>query len=202
MGTYAEVVRALQPVIVPVFSALATGLETAQKEHAKRKFRRSDDPHYYLHTVRRIAVEDLTARGLQAMNEEADRPLLPLSSILVFYKGIALRVLRPEVHPGGDVIIPVPGRSLARQAFWRQDAGSALPGLQTDNILLLWTDTDGVLDEPMTLVRPRGGDHHRSSLRLHWRGKLAREMANLRAADLDELRPDVEYRQMGGEEVG
>ncbi|MEU8061745.1 hypothetical protein [Microbispora bryophytorum] len=202
MGTYAEVVRTLQPIIVPVFSAVGIGLEAAQEEHATRKFRRSDDPHYYLHTVRRVAVDRLTGQGLQAMNEEADRPLLPLSSILVFYKGIALRVLRPEVHPSGETVIPVPGRSHARQAFWRQDAGSALPGMETDNILLLWTDSDGVLDEPMTLVRPLGGDHRRNSLRLHWKGKLAREMANLRAADLDELRPDVEYRHMGSEEVG
>jgi hypothetical protein len=53
------------------------------------------------------------------------------------------------------------------------------------------------LVDPMTLVRPTGGGHRRNSLSVDWVGRLSQSMASLRAADLDELEPDQQYRQLG-----
>lgn len=121
---------------------------------------------------------------------------------MIPYRGLAVKVLHTVKDEAGNFIIPIPGRSKDRQAFWSQAAGSALPGMQTDNMLLLWCDDMGELIDPMLLVRPLGGNHRRYSLRFEWAGKLSRDMARLRAADLDELRPAVEYRQLGDEEAG
>ncbi|MGP4048358.1 hypothetical protein [Streptomyces sp. 2A115] len=197
MATYAESVRQLQSVIPPVFSALETGLKAANEHHTNNELRRSDDPWHYAHTARRIALEQLRDAGLQAETDEG-RPLYAMSGLLLFYRSMAVRILRPsdDVRTGG-ITIPLPGRSKRRQAFWGQESESAIPGLETDNLLLLWKDDAGKLTDPMTLVRPLGGGHRRNSLRVDWVGKLSRSMARLRAADLDELEPDQQYRQLG-----
>ncbi|MEV6963425.1 hypothetical protein AB0M97_30600 [Streptomyces sp. NPDC051207] len=197
MATYAESVRQLQPVIPPIFSALEKGLKGANEHHTSNGLVRSDDPWHYAHTARRIALEELRSLGLQAETEDG-RPLYAMSGLLLFYKTMAVRILRPsdDARTGG-VTIPLPGRSKKRQAFWSQDPASAIPGLETDNLLLLWKDDAGKLVDPMTLVRPTGGGHRRNSLRVDWVGKLSRSMATLRAADLDELEPDQQYKQLG-----
>jgi hypothetical protein len=197
MATYAESVRQLQPVIPPIFSALEVGLEAANDHHTSNGLVRSDDPWHYAHTARRIALDQLREAGLQAETEQG-RPLYAMSGLLLFYRGMAVRILRPsdDARTGG-VTIPLPGRSKKRQAFWSQAAGSALPGLETDNLLLLWKDDAGKLVDPMTLVRPTGGGHRRNSLSVDWVGRLSQSMASLRAADLDELEPDQQYRQLG-----
>lgn len=202
MTTYQQAVRVLQPVIQPTYDAIQAGLEQATEDHAIKRFRRRDDPHYYLHTVRRVAVKQLQSQGLQAIDDTSSKPLLALSSILIPFKGLAVKVLHTRKDDAGHLIIPIPGRSRRGQAFWQQEASSALPGMVTDNMLLLWIDDMGDLVDPMLLVRPTGGDHRRYSLRFEWAGKLSRDMASLRAADLDELTPAYEYRQMGGGESG
>jgi hypothetical protein len=202
MTNFRDAVRVLQPVIEPTFEALQEGLKQATEDHATRQFRRADDPHYYLHTVRRVAAKQLQSAGLQAIDENSNKPLLAMSGILVPYRDLAVKVLHTRKTDAGNFVIPVPGRSKDRQAFWRQAAGSALPGLTTDNLLLLWCDDMGDLTDPMLLVRPLGGDHRRYSLRFEWAGKLSQSMARLRAADLDELRPAVEYQQMGDGAAG
>lgn len=168
MTTYQGAVRVLQPVIEPAYDALQAGLKQAAEDHVSKKFRRKDDPHYYLHTVRRVAVKQLQGKGLQAIADGSSKPLLPMSSILIPYRGLAVKVLHTVKDDAGNFIIPVPGRSKDRQAFWSQAAGSALPGMQTDNMLLLWCDDMGELTDPMLLVRPLGGNHRRYSLRFEW----------------------------------
>jgi hypothetical protein len=74
--------------------------------------------------------------------------------------------------------------------------------METDNLLLLWTGKAGILDEPLLLVRPLGGDHRRRSLKFQWAGRLERSMAAHRVEDLNELVPDVEYPTLGGEGAG
>jgi hypothetical protein len=202
MTTYRQAVRVLQPVIEPAYEALRDGLRQASTDHTEKAFVREHDPHYYLHTVRRVAVQKLQSKGLQAILENSNKSRLAMSSILIPYRGLAVKVLHTRKHEGGQLIIPVPGRSKERQKFWRQEAGSALPGMETDNMLLLWVDELGELEDPMLLVRPTGGDHRRYSLRFDWAGELSRDMARLRAADLDELTPAYEYQQMGGGEPG
>lgn len=197
MSTYREAVKAFQPVIDPLYAALQLGLNVAASDHTKKKIDRDDDPHYYLHTVRRIACRELAKHGLTPIVEQSDRPLMAMSSILLPFKGLAVKVLHTRQDTCGQAIIPIPGRSRQRQRFWHQVAGSALPGMETDNLLLLWLDDRGELVEPMRLVRPLGGNHRRDSLVLDWKGKLERKMAKFRAADLDELQPEVEYRQLG-----
>ncbi|MFF3977078.1 hypothetical protein [Streptomyces sp. NPDC001828] len=197
MATYAESVRQLQPAIPLIFSALDAGLTVANDHHTSNRLKRSDDPWHYAHVVRRITIDRLRDEGLQAETDEG-RPLYAMSGLLLFYRDMAVRILRPsDTGRGTGSSIPLPGRSRARKAFWSQQAGSAIPGLNTDNLLLLWQDDAGSLAEPMTLVRPLGGGHRRNSLRVDWVGKLSRSMASLRAADLDELEPDQQYKQLG-----
>jgi hypothetical protein len=202
MSTYSQAVKAFQPVIDPLYKAINAGLDEAARDHTSKGFKRKDDPHYYLHTVRRIVCAELRDLGLTAINENSDKPLLAMSSILIPFKNLAVKVLHTHLDKHGKVVLPIPGRSRDRQSFWRQEAGSALPGMQTDNLLLLWMDELGTLVEPMHLLRPVGGNHRRNSLRLEWKGKLERQMATFRAADLDELVPEVEYRQLGDGDAG
>lgn len=198
--TYAAVVRAIQPIIEPVFEALARGLRETTEEHARRGFKREDDPWYYLHSTRRAALEHLrSAGGLAATVEEGDRSMLPLSGLLVPYRNVVLRVLRPDLNRAGLPVIPVPGRSEAKQSFYRQEPITGFEG--ADHVLFIWSDTDGLLDDPAKLARPVGGDHRRDSLRLSWDGPLRRSMASLRAEDVDLLWPDHDYGQMGDGEA-
>jgi hypothetical protein len=73
MTTYQQAVRVLQPVIEPTYEALRDGLKQASTDHAERAFVRKHDPHYYLHTVRRVAVQKLQGKGLQAVLENSDK---------------------------------------------------------------------------------------------------------------------------------
>jgi hypothetical protein len=194
--SYQRAVRILQPVIVPVIDALQYGLDEAAVEHARRGFERGTDPWYFLHSARRSAFERLSALGLAQTVDDGDRSLLNLSGLLVHHGGLVVRVLRPDADgPVGGP--PPPPATGALQAFYRQQP---LPGLEgTDNLVLTWKDSDGVVDDPLTLARPVGGDSRRDSLRLSWDGPLSRDMARLRAPDLDELRPEHQWETLGGE---
>jgi hypothetical protein len=201
MVTYARALRTMQPIIDPLYEALVIGLRGAGEVHTTHGLARADDPWYYVHTARRLACEHLRSLGIQAENDETGRPLLAMSGIMIYYRDLAIRVLHTQPRAGTTdkpAEIPLPGHSIPRQHFWGQH--SALPGLQTDNHLLLWLDKDGVLVDRMTLIRPLSGDHRRSSLRLHWEGPVLRQMAQARAADLDELLPDVEYPLIDSQE--
>ncbi|MFC7660882.1 hypothetical protein ACFQ34_00645 [Pseudonocardia benzenivorans] len=196
MGTYQEVVRRLQPIIGPLHTSLQQGISYAETLHGPEGFDRKIDLHFWAHTARRRAADLLREAGL---NAEVEGQVSRLSAILVQYNNVWLRVLRPEIHKG-RVRVPVPGRSATRQAFYRQDPVlEDLEGPAADNILLLWQDEAGMLREPMTLVRPTGGDHLRRNLTLDWMGDMELRMASLRAADLDALQPRVMYRQIGSD---
>jgi hypothetical protein len=199
MGTYGEALSGLRNIIKPVYDAIATGLEASAQHHVSFNILRQDEPWHYLHTVRRVAVEKLRDAGLQA-TKEGNRFALPLSGILVVYGGYVVRVLHAEGGEAGEAArVPVPGRSKAKQSFWRQDP---FDGMKTENLLLLWQDKAGQLIEPMLLARPVGGDFRRHSLRLAWDGDVYRRMADMRAEDLNELEPKRKYLEMGDEEAG
>lgn len=187
MATYGRALRALHPIIEPLFHSLAEGLEESQRYHTEESYLRSDDPHFFLHMARRRACRVLGAQGLTARLVD-DSAALSMSGILVYYGGLAVRVLHTQRDSRDGVEVPVPGPSRPRQEFWNQVP--AIPGLDTDNVLLLWLDEDGALEDPMIMVRPLGGDHQRSSLRLEWRGKVRRDMARQRTEDLIDLEPD------------
>lgn len=196
MATYRETIRTLQPIIAPVFDALQTGLTEAANEHARRRIARQDDPHYYAHLARRVALEELRGQGLQALDEDTGRPLQPLSGLLIPYRGVAARILRLQRNRKGVVEFPIPGNSKKRQEFWRQEP--TLPGItETDNILILWEDDRGRLIDPLRIVRPLGGDNRRDSLIMNWHGLLSRQMATMRADDIDLLRPEAEFPDFG-----
>lgn len=198
--TYQRAVGELRPVIEPLFEALTQGIAYANDLHTSKPFRRRLDPWFYSHAVRRVACDVLRDHGLQAELDGSDSPLHPLSGILVFYRGMALKVLRPTVTSNGTALLPLPGRSARRQAFWRQE--QALPEMDTENLLLVWRDEDGSLVDPVALARPLGGDHRRANLKVHWEGSLSRSMAELREEDLDGLQPYRYYPQLGDEETG
>jgi len=195
MNTYPATVVAVQPVIEPLYLALQHGLKVAAEIHGQHRWRRRHDKQYYSHTVRRRAVEDLRDGGFVV--DEDDHGNVPaMSGITVRHGGVALRMYRAPVTRKGVVEVPLPRRSLKLQAFYRQEAGSVLPGMETNNVLGLWQDDEGVLIDPIILVRPLGGDHRKENLRLDWKGPLRREMANYRAVDLTALEPDVQYPRL------
>lgn len=195
MATYQATLRAIQPIIEPLFDALHRGLDHANELHERSGYRRDRDGHYWAHAVRRFMADQMSDLGLLAESETSDRPALPLSSLYLRHGGVELRIFRGDVLPSGELQVPIPGKSPGRQAFWRQEP--MLEGMQTDNILVIWSDDAGQLREPLVLARPVGGDHRRESLRLQWRGPLERRMGEMRAADLDELRPTWEMPELG-----
>ncbi len=196
MGSYPEILRRIQPIMKPLFDALQSGIRLANETHGPGRFVRRHDAHYWAHTVRREACDKLKTAGLQA---DLDSQVMHLSAILVQFDGVWLRVLRPEIRRDKP-LVPLPGRSKARQAFYRQDPVlDDLEGVASDNMLVIWQDTAGRLEEPLRLVRPLGGDHQRCNLRLHWEGELRSNMADLRAADLDALQPIAIYEQIGND---
>lgn len=193
--SYQRAVGLLQPVIVPVFDALQYGLDEAAAEHVRRGFRRETDPWYFLHSARRSAFERLAATGLAETVEDGDRSLLNLSGLLVRYRQLAVRVLRPELDHAGHPLVPV-ASTTAMQQFYGQ---RPLPGMEdTANLLLIWSDVDGVVTDPGKLAHPIGGDSRRDNLHLAWEGPLSRGMADLRAKDLDELQPERDYGMLSG----
>jgi hypothetical protein len=193
MASYSQAVRGLQPIIDPVFAAIQYGLDVTNEDHARRDLSRRDEPWFYLHSVRRVACQRLREQGLQA-TEEDGRFRYPMSALIVLYNGFVVRIRHSDAGPDQQPEIPGPGRSRSGQRFWRQ---APFDGMKTDNLLLIWRDNHGTLVDPMTLVRPLGGNHRKESLQVNWSGRLSRNMTDLRADDLDELVPDVEYRALG-----
>jgi hypothetical protein len=193
MASYGHALSALHPTFATIFRSLDDGLEEAQRYHTDRLYKRSDDPHLYLHLARRRACAVLEEAGLSAKLVD-DTAALNLSGIQIHHKGFVVRVLHAQRGSAGEVEIPVPGPSKPRQEFWRQ--APAIPGMETDNLLLLWLDDGGELEDPMILIRPLGGDSSRANLQLEWRGKIFRDMARLRADDLVDLEPDWQAERL------
>jgi hypothetical protein len=189
VATYQQTLRRLQPIVPVVFDALQAGLAVSVEDHVRKKIRRKADPHYFSHVARRITCEELRSVGLLVTDPEHERSALPMSSIQIDHAGARLWVLRAS---NGEIPLPLSPR---KQAFYRQE-----PTLEGwDNLLLLWDDDDGVLKDPMHLVRPLGCDGVRRNLRLDWEGPLSRHMATLRAEDLDQLQPEQDWRTLGGD---
>lgn len=200
MTTYRLTITAIQPVIEPTFSALEEGLKTAIKIHGDYKWLRREDKQYFSHTVRRHAVEDLRAGGYTVDEDEHGRVPL-MSSITVRHGGVALRLYRATLTRKGVIEVPLPRDSRKLQSFYRQEFGSVISGLETNNVVALWHDEEGVLVDPIALVRPLGGDHRRSNLKLHWKGPLKRDMARYRTDDLKGLAPEIQYEYLDGEDA-
>jgi hypothetical protein len=193
MVSYGQAVRTLQSIIDPVFDGIQHGLKVANDEHARLGLKRGDEPWFYLYFVRRLACQRLREQGLQA-TEDDGRFRYPMSALVVPFKEYIVRIYHSDASPDQKPEIPVPGHSRTRQEFWRQEP---FDGMRTHNLLLIWRDDQGTLVDPMTLIRPLGGDHRRETLRVHWTGRLSRNMTDLRAEDLNELVPDSENLALG-----
>lgn len=186
MATYQVALRRLQPVVPIVFAAFQAGLNASTEEHDRRGLQRRGDQHYFSHTARRVICERLRAYQLLVTDPANERSALPMSGIQIQYGEALLWVLR-----GTEVPVPDSAR---KQAFYRQQG--TLDGW--DNLLLLWSDVDGILVDPMRLVRPLGGDRRRESLIVDWDGPLSRRMAGMRPQDLDALEPRYEWNELEG----
>jgi hypothetical protein len=188
MASYQETLKRVQPIVPLLFTGLERGLAASAQVHDRQQLNRSTDQHYFSHTVRRHAVEYLMGHGLLVTDDSGQRSRLGMSGLQVNHNGVCLWIFR------GKDEVPLPGHSHRKQDFYNQ-----VPSLDGwDNILLLWHDVDGVLAEPMFLVRPVAGDHLRRNLRVEWDGPLRRDIALMRAADLDLLRPSYRWSAFGG----
>jgi hypothetical protein len=185
MATYQRALHRLQPVIPFLFDSLQEALTETAEDHERKKLKRRTDPHYFAHGVRRLYSERLKAKGLLVTDVDHDRSTLPMSGIRIDHDGLSVWMFRSEKQ------IPLPASS-RKQEFYSQT--STLEGW--DNLLLLWSDLNYVLRDPMHLVRPLGGDNRRANLRIDWGGPLARSMATMRAADLDELQPEQMWTRL------
>jgi hypothetical protein len=206
MASYQATLVKLQPIIELVCQALSKGLDIANSDHADHGYDRGDDQHHFAGLARRHVMQTLRDAGLLALKPDSDRPEHAMSALRANYEGVALWMFK-RPHPFGDQIgpagasrhgyheVPLPGRSAIKQQFWRQE--SALPGMETDNILWLWSEYHGVLCTTMTLVRPVAGDHRRDSLVCQWVGYLTRDMATLSVEDLNELEPVFHQPMLG-----
>lgn len=205
MISYQGALRTLQPIIVPVCDAFRAGLVEATRYHAEREFDRTDDEHFFSHNARRLVWQRLHDRGLQVELDEAGSQM---SSLVVFWQDLLLRVLRgrrgdPREDRPRSLGIPGPGQSDRRRRFWRQEPDETLPGLRAvEHLLWVWGDDDGVLTDPMILARPNGSLDNGEHARLSWSGKISESMASMRAEDLDELEPDFMADELGDENTG
>lgn len=188
VATYVETVQALRPIIPVVYEALQAGLDAAATDHEKRHLERTADPHYFSYSARRTAVERLRSKGLLRLGDRGDRSALAMSGIQLDHAGHRLWVQR-----SANKDIPLPGKSGPKGRFYRQE-----PTLEGwNNLLMLWRDDAGTLEDPLWLVRPLGGDNRRKELRLDWQGPLRLSMAGMRESDLDQLQPFTEWKQLG-----
>ena len=189
MASYQQTLRRLQPIVPILFDSLQSGLTMSREDHERKKIKRTGDPHFFAHTVRRETCEKLRAKGLLVTDPEEERSALARSSIQVQHNGVLLWVFRSQ---DGQIPLPV---SPLKQRYYRQE-----PTLEGwDNLILLWADDDAVLRDPMHLIRPLGGDHRRASLRTDWSGPLARRMANMRVEDLNVLQPEHQSAKLEGD---
>ncbi|HKS46623.1 MAG TPA: hypothetical protein VJT49_16215 [Amycolatopsis sp.] len=204
MISYGATLAKMQPVIERLFDAFDEAAVEAAAHHADLGLSRRDDQHYYTGIIRRLVMRDLKAEGLYLSREEDDRPINPMSSIQIPYEGLVIWVFKAAKISDADPRhrVPLPEHSARKKAFWRQEPVLELGGMPADNILLLWSEEQGVIHPTMTLVRPLGGDHRRDNLRTHWIGPLRREMATLAVDDLNEMQASVENPMLGGEDVG
>lgn len=204
MISYGATLARVQPIIDTLFDAFDAAAEEAAAYHAEQGLFRRDDQHYYSAVIRRLVLRDLKAEGLYLSREEDDRPVDPMSSIQIPYEGLVIWAFKAQRVSDSDPLhdVPLPHHSPKKRAFWRQEPVLALGGMPTENILLLWSESQGVIDPSMTLVRPLGGDHRRDNLRTHWMGPLRREMATLAVEDLNEMQAPVENIMLGQEDVG
>jgi len=185
MGSYQRSLHRIQPVIPHLFDSLQEALTATAADHERQQLRRRTDPHYFAHGVRRLYSERLKAVGLLVTDVDHERSALPMSGIRIDHDGLSIWMFR------ADKQIPLP-TSARKQDFYSQ-----ISTLESwDNLLLLWTDVNYVLRDPMHLVRPLGGDNRRANLRIDWGGPLSRAMAMMRAADLDELQPEQIWKRL------
>jgi hypothetical protein len=203
--SYQGALKTLQPIIEPVCGALGAGLAKAVRYHAAEDLDRARDQRFFSYNVRRLARDVLRDEGLvEAGIDNVDNPM---SSLVVPYRGLLVRILRgPRGEPttGGYRALrrPSPSQSDRWRRFWRQDQEPAFEGLATENLLWVWGDDDGVLTEPMLLVRPTGSFDNPAAARVSWQGKITGSMAAMRAEDLDELVPDFAAGELGVEDAG
>lgn len=189
MATYQQALRRLQPIVPILFDSLQRGLEVSREDHERKKIKRTGDPHFLAHTVRRETCERLRSKGLLVTDPEEERSALAMSSIQVQHNGVLLWVFRSQ---DGQIPLPV---SPLKQRYYRQE-----PTLEGwDNLLLLWGDDDTVLRDPMHLIRPTGGDSRRASLTTDWAGPLSRRMATMRVEDLNMLQPEHQSQELEGD---
>lgn len=187
--SYRATIGRIAPVIPLLIEALQHGVTKADEYWTAEAFGRGRHPHLWPHIARAHTLERLADLGVPGF-EDDDLPSPPMSAVLVKYGADILKV---RLSHDGEV--PVPGQSQALTEYFRQEP--QIPGMETNNLLVLWRPEGGTLVEPLTLVRPLGGGRSRHDTIIEWSGTIESRMATLRAADLDELRPLFEQPALG-----
>ncbi len=73
MASYQQALRRVQPIVPILFDSLQSGLTMSREDHERKKIKRTGDPHYFAHTVRRETCEKLRAMGLLVTDPEEER---------------------------------------------------------------------------------------------------------------------------------
>src|SRR5262245_22052416 len=140
MALTADVVlRRLEPLIPPVFSALEDGVlrtdEILESQPSNSKGERPSDPHVRAAHIRMLAKQTLDDSGRQC---EFIREELAFCGLLVSFDNFRIRILKT-----GDGRLPGPGRSITRQRFFQQSFDDYLELLGLDdsgevNLVIYW----------------------------------------------------------------
>lgn len=192
--SYEATLRRLAPIVGPLCESLQYGIDGADEVYRFRGYRAARHAHLWSHLARTEALQMLERHRLVAdEDDERAESDPPLSAIRLQHGPDILKV---RLSRDGDV--PQPGTSVALASFYGQQ--TQLPGMETNNLLLLWRPMAGKLITPLHLVRPVRGGRYKRDLLVGWRGPLAPDVASLRAADLNELRPLEEQRELGSDD--
>jgi hypothetical protein len=113
MASYQRSLQRLQPVIPVLFDALQEALTRTASDHERAHLRRTADPHYFAHGVRRLYSERLKATGLLVTDVDHERSVLPMSGIRIDHDGLSIWMFRSEKQ------IPLPTSS-RKQEFYSQ----------------------------------------------------------------------------------
>lgn len=194
--SYRATIARIAPAIAPLADALQHGIDRANAYWSQHAWHPRHYPQLWSHLVRTHTLTRLGTAGFVANpDDEEDGGITPpMSALLIEHHYDIIKVRLSQ-----DGSVPIPGNSQALTDYYRQHP--QLPGMETNNLVMLWAHRDGRLVEPLTLVRPTDGGRRQRDLVLEWSGSVSREVATLRAADLDELRPHFEQRALGSDDT-
>jgi hypothetical protein len=173
----------INPIVPLLYEAFEAALVEARQFFDMRG--RPYDAHLFSHLVRFFVKDWLTERGKSVEYDEGENPNitalalepLALSGLRFGHEDWDVRIFKAakSFDESGEVILelPAPGRSVAKQKFYRQqlefrfDSATGETRLYRLNMVVLWNIEAGG-NVRLYLVCPRNGSSARYSVETYW----------------------------------